>query len=305
MGTETYSVHPDLVARSLEGCRLPPYSEVYSPDEFAVDQVYSDPLLGDDVTLDGCEWSAHVVCAEHPRHRQIAQVLSKLNHLVGAAGVSTARSGDLLVMFEVSALAGQSASARQRLFGLVSMVSYSPRFTVLSMCTPVGGAGLDEERLQYPFDIEIALVPSCLLRAYGMGDALGIDHCVDDEVIMRALSLGNHVQLHWCSYELLSVARMRVTGVCEMAEEPKPRASSDLLAAAVALHTPGSGRGSAGSSSGRSGQQGSRGRGRTAAGGGDGRGRGGGRAAQAAAGSLVEVCGRWVGSSMEASSSQG
>ncbi len=267
-GSRNYAVHPRLVQQALVAMKhLPDDATVYNRTEFEIEQATQaeEELLGEDLALDGCMWQPRNSCNLNPLHVEIDAICEQGNRLCRRLGVEVARSVDVLVMFEGTELRGpQPGVAVHRIFGLLSMVSYSPQFQVYTLCEPVGDVNVQRPVLTFPLTVRICTGASCL-EAYGYTGLLGLSfkHSTSDELAETFVALASSWALRLCDYEMVDAMQMKLVGLKDLPEPERAPAMDSLVRSALLLQQPVSrGRGRSASARGGRGTDARRGRGR-------------------------------------------
>lgn len=219
-GAKDFALHPRLIQESLSaGGRLPPDREVFDAQEFSVSALSEgdEQLLGANVVLDPCGLKGRNVCSRSPRHMELSRIHAALCLLTDRVGRDAARSGDLLIMCEGSG--APLGSSRVRLFCLMSMVSFSPKYQDYSMVIPADPTiDLSQVHLPLPLPVDVAFAP---LRLSGVpsGDVVeGIAHRTSDGLAQVLAGTARFWRFRVCVYDLVNPVRMIITSTDERPE---------------------------------------------------------------------------------------
>lgn len=201
-----------LFARPSCAGPLPPPlpTQVYNISEFAVQEEFDGELLGEDVVLEACALFGGAACQLNPEQRHIAMIHDGMKVLCDRLGASVARTADILVLMEGSCLRDPAQVAPQRIFALLSQVSYSPKFQDWTICDPDHSADTLGEPLQLPLRLSLGLGPT-LFAALGLG-GVGLRHEASCDLAARMSEVAMHWRLRVCQYKLVSPMVMDMTG---------------------------------------------------------------------------------------------
>lgn len=117
------------------------------------------PLPGATFRLGGCASSGHALCiAGLPAELQgtVSPILSSLNRIVDALGKETARSAEVLFMFEHT----DGANHVHRVFAILLLARYSPKSQVWALCDLDPSADHTALTLPMPFEVVLSARPS-------------------------------------------------------------------------------------------------------------------------------------------------
>lgn len=193
-----------------QGARLPPYSEVYDPKAFLVEEGLVD-LAGAGVQIDGCPVLHRNLCRASPGVDRADALVVAMNHMARHVGAGVAASGDLLLMFEGSGPAAASTGTMRRIFCLLSDASYKPQSQVYTMCDLCGSCETSEH-MSYPFELVLATEAS-RLSVPSAPDSRSLAHRTSDELASMAVKLAHSWRIVALHYNIVSTMRMKVDGL--------------------------------------------------------------------------------------------
>lgn len=211
-GGQRSILHPKFLQAAFSvGGKLPSKAEMAADTkEFAVEQPDIGELLGGDITIDACAHNGRNVCKHHPAFARISALQAALSTLCDRLGKSVVSTGDILLLLEGVVPEGALVPP-ERVFALISAVSFSPKFQDFVLCRPKLSAMVGQDALQLPLHVSLGLAPFPL-EIPGVGGGAGLHHKTSSELCEDLCGQAPEWRIRVCKYQILSPMQMLVKG---------------------------------------------------------------------------------------------
>jgi hypothetical protein len=201
-----------------QGKRLPSTEAVYKTDKYKIADDFGVEVKGDGFRNFGCAHRGRNACDASPNRGQLDQFTAAIAMLVRNVGKVVAKSGDALLMFEVSSPNRNPPWVRVealRFFALVTLPVMKPIYQDLTRCRPVVEADASRSDLAFPFHVDLDEVCLRMNDIISGNATTGLRHDTSDELCLELSGLtGASATLRLLRYDMVpgNTLRMAVVG---------------------------------------------------------------------------------------------